>query len=71
VRRSPPDRDPWGFRRAREAYEAIQDAERRLALFLFGPPPAASLEALAHEFPDERRFVGPEPWLKILKGDRR
>ena len=39
VRKSPPDRDPEGFRRIREAYEALQDHERRLALRLFGPPP--------------------------------
>ena len=32
VRRSPPDRDPEGFRRIREAYEAVRDEERRLAL---------------------------------------
>ena len=31
VRRSPPDRDPEGFRHIREAYEALQDYERRLA----------------------------------------
>lgn len=71
VRRSPPDRDPDGFRRVRDAYEAIQDAERRLASRLFGPAPAPSLEGLAGEFPDERRFVGPEPWLRVLRGDRR
>jgi hypothetical protein len=29
VRRSPPDRDPEGFRRIREAYEALRDHERR------------------------------------------
>ena len=71
IRRCPPDRDPEGFRRIREAYEAVQDTERRLALRLFGPPPLDRLEALLDEFPDERHHVGPELWLKILKADRR
>ena len=37
---------PKGFRRIREAYEALQDHERRLALRLFGPPPLANFEEL-------------------------
>ena len=71
IRRHPPDRDADGFRRVREAYEAIQDTERRLALRLFGPPPLARLEALLDAFPDERHHVGPEPWLRVLRADRR
>lgn len=71
IRRCPPDRDPEGFRRIREAYEAVRDAERRLALRLFGPPPLDRLEAVLEAFPDERRYVGPEPWLRVLRGDRR
>ena len=71
IRRSPPDRDPEGFRRIRDAYEALRDAERRRALRLFGPPPLARLDELLDALPDERRFVGPEPWLALLRGDRR
>jgi curved DNA-binding protein CbpA len=70
VRRSPPDRDPEGFRRVREAYDAVRDEERRLALLLFGPAPLEHLESLVDEVPDERRFVGPGPWLDVLCGDR-
>ena len=70
VRRSPPDRDPEGFRRVREAYEAVRDEERRLALRLFGPEPLDSLEAFLDAIPDERRHVGPGPWLHLLRGDR-
>jgi len=70
VRRSPPDRDPEGFRRVREAYEAVRDEERRLALRLFGPVPLDRLEGLLDAIPDERRYVGPEPWLDVLRGDR-
>ena len=70
VRRSPPDRDPDGFRRVREAYEAVRDEERRLALRLFGPAPLDRLEGLLEEIPDERRHVGPGPWLDVLRGER-
>jgi curved DNA-binding protein CbpA len=71
VRKSPPDRDPEGFRRVRNAYEAIRDKERRLALRLFGPPPLERLEELLDEFPDERHYVGPALWLNILRERRR
>ncbi len=67
LRRSPPDRDAQGFARIREAYEAIQDADKRLAYRLFGPPPLARVEDLSDLLPDERRHVGPEPWLHILR----
>ena len=71
LRLSPPDRDPEGFRRIREAYEALRDAESRLALRLFGPPPLADLEELLNAFPEERCYVGPGPWLNVLREPRR
>lgn len=71
VRAHPPDRDPAGFQRIREAYDAIRDEERRLAFRLFGPPPLDRLEALLDAFPDERRHVGPEAWLSVLGEERR
>ena len=70
VRQSPPDRDPEGFRRIRDAYEAVRDEERRRALRLFGPAPLDSLDALLAALPDERRHVGPGPWLDVLRGGR-
>ena len=71
IRISPPDRDPEGFRRIREAYEQLRDPERRLALRLFGPAPLPDLVALADAFPEERRHIGPEQWLNILREPRR
>jgi DnaJ-class molecular chaperone len=71
LRASPPDRDPEGFRRIREAYEALRDVESRLALRLFGPPPLVNLEELLDAFPEERRYVGPGPWLNVLREPRR
>ncbi len=70
IRQSPPDRDPEGFRRIREAYEAIRDTEKRLAFRLFGPPPLPQLEDLFALIPDERQHVGPTLWLNILRGPR-
>jgi curved DNA-binding protein CbpA len=71
VRAHPPDRDPEGFQRIRAAYDAIRDEDRRLELRLFGPPPLDRLEALIDEFPDERRHVGPDLWLAVLREPRR
>ena len=71
VRAHPPDRDAAGFQRIRDAYEAIRDEDRRRALRLFGPPPLDGLEALLDVFPDERRHIGPEAWLNVLREERR
>jgi curved DNA-binding protein CbpA len=71
VRKSPPDRDPEGFRRIREAYEVLRDSERRLGLRLFGPPPLENLVELLDAFPMARRYVGPGPWLNVLREGRR
>ncbi len=67
LRTSPPDRDPEGFRRIRAAYEALRDAESRMDLRLFGPAPLTNLDELLEAFPEERRYVGPGPWLNILR----
>jgi curved DNA-binding protein CbpA len=71
LRGSPPDRDPEGFRRIRDAYEALRDKEHRLALRLFGPPPLTDLMELLDAFPPERRYVGPGSWLNVLRERRR
>jgi len=71
VRKSPPDRDPEGFRRIRDAYEAVRDSERRLKLRLFGPAPLDRLEQVLDALPAERRHVGPGPWLALLQADHR
>lgn len=70
VRKHPPDRDPEGFRLVRAAYEAIRDGERRADLHLFGPEPLERLEDLPALFSTERHYVGPGPWLDVLRRDR-
>jgi len=71
LRLAPPDRDPEGFRRIREAYEALRDVESRLTLRLFGPAPLNDLNELLEAFPAERHYVGPGPWLQALQGRSR
>jgi curved DNA-binding protein CbpA len=71
LRSAPPDRDPEGFRRIRAAYEALRDAESRLDLRLFGPAPLDDLATLLEVFPEERRHVGPDLWLAVLREARR
>jgi curved DNA-binding protein CbpA len=71
LRLSPPDRDPEGFRRIREAYEALRDVESRLTLRLFGPTPLTNLDELLDAFPTERCHVGPAPWLNVLRERQR
>ena len=71
IRHSPPDRDPEGFQRIRQAYEAIRDGDKRLAFRLFGPPPLPQLDNLHALLPHERRHLGPSPWLAVLRGLQR
>jgi DnaJ-class molecular chaperone len=70
IRVSPPDRDPEGFRRIRDAYERLRDGERRLALRLFGPEPLGDVADLLVSLSEERRYVGPDPWLNVLRERR-
>lgn len=63
----PPDRDPVGFQRIREAWEAIRDENARLELRLFGPPRFKSFLELLDEVSEEKRYVGPGPWIATLK----
>ncbi len=70
VKRSPPDRDPEGFQRIRRAYEMLKDAKTRMDLKLFGPEPLERFEELLEAFPEERRFLGPGPYLEFLRQAR-
>ena len=71
LRRCPPDRDPAGFGRIREAYEAIRDAEKRLASRVLGPPPLDRVEDVFDLILSERRYVGPAAWLNVLREPQR
>jgi DnaJ-class molecular chaperone len=68
VRDYPPERAPEQFERVRDAYEMLRDPRRRMQQRLFAPADAA--EPLATLFGGgsrPRRFVGPGPWVEVLK----
>jgi curved DNA-binding protein CbpA len=68
VKEFPPDRAPEEFERIRDAYEWLRDPRRRTLHMLLSVDPHAPLESLLDEGPAQRQFVGPEPWLAVLKG---
>jgi curved DNA-binding protein CbpA len=68
VRENPPDRSPERFETIRDAYEALRDPRRRIQFRLFGIDPTTPLVSLFAPDTRPRRFVGPGPWLDVLKG---
>lgn len=67
VKEHPPDRAPVEFERIRDAYETLRDPRRRARDMLLGADPYAPLTSLFASMEPERRFVGPHPWLEVLK----
>lgn len=68
VRECPPDRSPEQFEGVRDAYEKLRDPRARIRHRLFSVDPGAPLSSVFAEAAPPRRFVGPEPWLDVLKG---
>ena len=68
VKEFPPDRSPEQFERIRDAYEMLRDARQRARRLLFSVDPGAPLTSLVADHPRLRQFVGPQPWLDVLKG---
>lgn len=66
VKEFPPDRAPREFEQVREAYEILSDPQRRARELLLSADPKQPLATLLDGKP-ERRFVGPEPWLAVVK----
>jgi curved DNA-binding protein CbpA len=64
VKEHPPDRDPLGFERVHEAFEALRDPRRRARLAVLGEP--VPLASILDAFRPARPFLGPEPWRKVL-----
>lgn len=63
----PPEREPEQFERIRDAYEALQDQGRRIKQMLFAVDPTVPFVSLLQDREDRRRWVGPEPWQKVIK----
>jgi len=68
VKEFPPDRNPNEFEQVRDAYELLRDRRQRVRHFLFSIDPQASMGSLLDPVPAEQKFVGPEPWLAVLRG---
>jgi curved DNA-binding protein CbpA len=49
IRRYPPEQHPEQFKRVREAYEQVKDADSRLSFLLFDPSQGESIEELLEE----------------------
>jgi len=67
VKEHPPERSPEAFERIRDAYELLRDPRRRALRMLLAADPWAPLVSLLADKAPERRFVGPGPWLAVLK----
>jgi curved DNA-binding protein CbpA len=67
VKEHPPERSPAAFERIRDAYEVLRDPRRRALHLLLSADPRAPLVSLLADRAPERRFVGPAPWLAVLK----
>ena len=67
VKEFPPDRNPAAFELVRDAYELLRDRRQRIRHFLLSVDPQAPVESILEPGLPERRLVGPEPWLAVLK----
>lgn len=70
IKEYPPDRCPGEFERVRDAYELLRDRRRRAQHMLLSCDPEAPLESLLDGIANDRKYVGPEPWLAVLKGEK-
>jgi curved DNA-binding protein CbpA len=68
VKEHPPDRSPEQFERIRDAYDNLRDPRRRMREALLSADASAPLVSLIDLETRQRRFVGPKPWLEVLKG---
>ncbi len=67
LRQYPPDRAPEEFERIRDAYSAARNPGVRVQAILGAEDPRASLASLLDGVECERAFVGPKPWLALMK----
>jgi len=67
VKEHPPDRSPEEFERIRDAYASLRDPRRRMRDRLLSVDPFAPLLSVIEQQARQRRFAGPQPWLKVLE----
>jgi curved DNA-binding protein CbpA len=68
VKEHPPDRSPEEFERIRDAYETLRDPRRRMRDMVLAADASEPLASLFDGLESERRFVGTQPWLEVLRG---
>lgn len=71
VKEFPPDRAPEEFERIRDAYHFLRDPTARANQVITAMDPSAPLTDLLPPFGRERKYVGREPWLAVLKESTR
>jgi curved DNA-binding protein CbpA len=64
----PPDRSPTEFERIRDAYDTLRDPRRRMNEILHSRDSLPSISSIFAGLEPERQYVGPGPWLEVLKG---
>ncbi|HXB22197.1 MAG TPA: J domain-containing protein [Candidatus Solibacter sp.] len=67
VKEFPPDRAPRDFERVRDAYEMLRDPRRRTRTVLLAANPTQPLVSLLEGQASGRTFIGPAPWLAVLR----
>ncbi|MDP7639423.1 MAG: J domain-containing protein [Candidatus Hydrogenedentes bacterium] len=67
LRQYPPDRAPKEFERIRDAYNEARNPGMRVQAMLTAENPGAPLASLLDGVECERAFVGPKPWLALMK----
>ena len=68
VKEHPPERSPEEFEKIRDAYETLKDPRVRMRNLLLAAEAGAPLASLLDGQPAQRRFVGADAWLEVLKG---
>lgn len=62
----PPERHPDAFERIRDAYNQLRDPRKRAKRLLEGPDALAPLTELLKQRPVKRRYVGTQPWMRLM-----
>lgn len=70
VKAYPPDQSPKAFEAIRDAYATLHDARQRFHYQVLAARPTPSFVNLLDECAQTRRFVGPNPWLDVIRGSK-
>ena len=70
VKLNPPGKDPALTERLRAAYDLLKNPLTRAEREVLHAEPEAPLTSLLEGRFGHRAFVGPKPWLSVLKNDR-